>query len=101
MSQSQSQVLEEYTFFRKISISNNRIPVMVPSLLKTIRRLLRTIRLIDDTLGSLSAGHMPSFCRLSRICQAKIWGLLPLYSRMRRTTSGVATLGFEPPINPG
>ncbi len=37
------------------------IPVIVPSLLKTIRRLLRTIRFIDDTLGNLSAGHMPSF----------------------------------------
>jgi hypothetical protein len=35
--------------------------VIVPSLLKTIRRLLRTIRFIDDTLGNLSAEHMPSF----------------------------------------
>ena len=48
------------------------LPVIVPSLLKIIRRLLRTIRLIDDTLGNLSAGQMPSFCRLSRICQANI-----------------------------
>jgi hypothetical protein len=44
---------------------------------------------------------MPSFCRLSRICQANICGLFPLYSRIRRTTSGVATFGFEPPIKPG
>jgi hypothetical protein len=79
----------------------NNIPVIVPSLLKTIRRLLRTIRFIDDTLGNLSAGHIPSFWRFSRICQANIWGLFPLYSRIRRTTSGVATLGFEPPIKPG
>jgi hypothetical protein len=77
------------------------IPVILPSLLKTIRRLLRTIRFIDDTLGNLSDGHIPSFWRLSRICQANIWGLFPLYSRIRRTTSGVATLGFDPPIKPG
>lgn len=78
-----------------------RLPVIVPSLLKTIRRLLRTMRLIDETLGSLSDGQMPSFCKLSRICQAKICGLFPLYSRIRRTTSGVATFGFDPPIKPG
>ena len=89
-----------HLFSPRLVISSD-LPVIVPSWLKTIFRLLRTIRLIDETLGNLSAGQMPSRWRFSRICQAKIWGLLALYSRIRRTTSGVATFGFEPPIKPG
>lgn len=42
-----------------------------------------------------------TFTSLSRISQLNIAGLAFLYSSMRRSTSGVATLGLLPPITPG
>lgn len=50
-----------FKIFSLIFLQSIVLPVILPSLLKTIRRLLRTIRLIDETLGNLSDGHMPSF----------------------------------------
>lgn len=59
--ESTSESSSKRTKSEKVFSCLNYLPVIVPSLLKTMRRLLRTIRLIDDTLGNLSAGHMPSF----------------------------------------
>lgn len=45
--------------------------------------------------------NSPSEINFSRISQAKIVGLSLLYDSIFATTSGVATLGFDPPIMPG
>lgn len=56
---------------------------------------------IADTLGAVLRSQMPSFTNLSRISQLKIDGFSLLYCSIRPSTSGVATLGFEPPMTPG
>ena len=45
--------------------------------------------------------HLPSDINLSRISHANIVGFSLLYCSIFDTTAGVATLGFDPPINPG
>jgi hypothetical protein len=45
--------------------------------------------------------HLPSDINLSRISHAKIVGFSRLYCSIFDTTAGVATFGFDPPINPG
>lgn len=45
--------------------------------------------------------HLPSDINLSRISHANIVGFSRLYCSIFDTTAGVATFGFDPPINPG
>lgn len=45
--------------------------------------------------------NLPSEINRSRISQAKIVGFSRLYCSILDTTAGVATFGFDPPINPG
>lgn len=58
-------------------------------------------RLIEETDGTLSPLQMFSSMSFSRISHANMVGFACLYSVILDTTSGVATLGFEPPITPG
>lgn len=44
---------------------------------------------------------LPSDMSRSRISHANIVGFSLLYCSIFDTTAGVATFGFEPPINPG
>ena len=53
------------------------------------------------TLGTLSLLQTPSDRRRSRISHAKMDGHSRLYSEMRFTTLGVATLGLDPPMARG
>lgn len=45
--------------------------------------------------------NSPSDISLSRISHAKMVGFSRLYCSILDTTAGVATFGFDPPINPG
>lgn len=45
--------------------------------------------------------NSPSDISLSLISHANIVGFSRLYCSIFDTTAGVATLGFDPPINPG
>lgn len=56
---------------------------------------------IELTDGAVFLSQMPSLISLSLISQENIPGLILLSSSMRFSTSGVATLGFDPPITPG
>lgn len=56
---------------------------------------------IADMLGAVLLSQSPSFTSFSRISQLKMEGFSFLYCSIRCSTSGVATLGFEPPITPG
>ena len=55
----------------------------------------------NKSLHLLKKINSPSEINFSRISQAKIVGLSLLYDSIFATTSGVATLGFDPPIIPG
>lgn len=63
-------------------------------------RPLRSLE-IAETLGALVLSQIPSLINLSRISHENIPGLSRLYSSIRASTSGVATLGLLPPITPG
>ena len=61
----------------------------------------RKIREIEDTEGAVERSHKPSLISRSRISQLKMPGFSRLYSSILFSTSGVATLGFDPPMTPG
>ena len=54
-----------------------------------------------DTDGALSWVHIPSCINFSRISHANMFGFLTFKLVIDSITVGVATFGFEPPINPG
>ncbi len=54
-----------------------------------------------ETEGALSCEHTPSLISFSLISHANIFGFFDLYAAIESITDDVATLGFEPPINPG
>lgn len=58
-------------------------------------------RLMEDTLGADVRSHTPSFRSLSRISQLNNPGFSLFSSRIRSSTTGVATRGLLPPIAPG
>lgn len=58
-------------------------------------------REIELTDGAVFLSQMPSFINLSLISQENIPGFCLFSSSILFSTSGVATLGFEPPITPG
>lgn len=55
---------------------------------------------MELTLGTLSCVQTPSAKSRSRISHANIVGLSFLYFEIASTTTGVATLGLEPPMTP-
>lgn len=55
---------------------------------------------MEDTEGTFSWVHTASASSLSRISQANMVGFSRLYLAMASTTTGVATLGLEPPMTP-
>lgn len=63
--------------------------------------LLRSMRLMDDTDGTLNLSHTPSANSRSRISQANTPGSLRFNCLMYATTRGVVTRGLLPPIAPG
>ena len=63
--------------------------------------LLRKIRLIELTDGTLYLSHILSCSSLSRISHANMPGSFCLYSLILPTTLGVVTRGLLPPIAPG
>ena len=54
-----------------------------------------------DTLGTVFLSHMPSLMSLSRTSQENTPGFSHLYPSTVFSISGVASLGFVPPITPG
>lgn len=56
---------------------------------------------MELTEGAVFLSQMPSFISLSLISQENIPGFCLFSSSILFSTSGVATLGFEPPITPG
>ncbi|RNA36695.1 hypothetical protein BpHYR1_011344 [Brachionus plicatilis] len=63
--------------------------------------LLRSMRLIELTDGTLYLSQMRSCSSLSLISHANMPGSLCLYSLILPTTFGVVTRGLLPPIAPG
>ena len=59
-----------------------------------------TILLMELILGTFSASQTLSSSNLSRISQAKMAGEASLYFIIVSTTSGIATLGLDPPVLP-
>lgn len=62
--------------------------------------LLRMILLIELILGTFNFVHLLSLINLSRISQENIVGFSSLYLIIISTTSGTATLGLDPPVEP-
>jgi hypothetical protein len=62
--------------------------------------LTRKILLMELTLGILNFVIFLSLRSLSRISHAKMVGLSSLYPIIISTTSGVATFGLDPPVEP-
>lgn len=56
---------------------------------------------MELTEGAVFLSQMPSFISLSLISQENIPGFCLFSSSILFSTSGVATLGFDPPITPG
>lgn len=63
--------------------------------------LLRKIRLMLDTLGTLNLSHTPSASSRSRISHANTPGSLRFNRPIYATTLGVVTRGLLPPMAPG
>lgn len=62
--------------------------------------LLRKILLMELILGTFNFVHLLSLISLSLISHANIVGFSSLYFMIISTTSGIATLGLDPPVDP-
>ena len=80
---------------RTMRLSSVRLALFGAFLLHDFRR----IRLMDETLGSDSGEHIPSYSSFSRISQAKREPFALLYSLIFSMTAGVDTRGLLPPEN--
>lgn len=80
-----------------------RIPSILWFLLGSDSSLLPPLisREMELTDGAVFLSQMPSLINLSLISQENIPGFCLLSSSILFSTSGVATLGFDPPITPG